>query len=139
MIEFCASISKYPCQFNNHLSLLDYLQTRLPAICDSASGYKFRIYFHLDYNDITDVIATLLQIPPIQRCSFVEIEIPVFRGGKNQLPVEAISNWLEKSVPRMEFNDRKQKEKFLKIWMNDIPNVQEMIDHLKMVYLNLND
>ena len=89
--------------------------------------------FFLDYNDIADAIASLLQIALIQRCSNVEITIPFSRGVR--LPVEAISNWLEKSVPRMEFNDRKQKEKFLKIWMNDISNAQEMIGHLKMVYL----
>ena len=49
--------------------------------------------------------------------------------------MEAISNWFEMSADGMEINNRKQKEKFLTIWMDDVENAREMIDHLKMVYL----
>ena len=72
---------------------------------------------------------------PIKCCSAVEIDILHSWEVHQQLPVEAISNWLEMSAVRMEINDRKQKEKFLKILMMDIQNARELIDHLKMVYL----
>ena len=126
--------------FNNHSTLINYLQNRLLSICDSARGYKFRISFRSDEdeNDITNVIESILQIPTIERCSNVEIEIHCCWEVNKQLPVEMISNWLQKSVDEMEINSRKQEEKLLTIRMCDIQNTQEMIDHLKLVYLLFN-
>lgn len=136
MIEFYAYITHDDkTYFNNHSKLLYYLQNRLLQICDSARGYKFRILFFSHANTITNVIESILQMPPIERCSNVEIEIPFLWRVQKQLPVKAISNWLEMSAVRMEINDRKQKEKFLKILMMGIQNARELIDHLKMVYL----
>ena len=134
MIDFRAGISHaHQYHFNNHSSLLDYLQNRLLIICDLAQSYKFIIGF-FDANAITNVIGSILQMAPIKCCSTVEIGIS-HSWIETQLPVEAISNWLEMSAVRMEINDRKQKEKFLKILMMGIQNARELIDHLKMVYL----
>ena len=141
MIEFSAIISQHDRNyFNNHSTLIDYFQNQLLSICDSARGYKFRIYFRSDEdeNDITNVISSILQLPTIERCSNVEIEIRCYWEVNKQLPVEVISNWLEKSVDGMEINSRKQREKLLTIRMRDIQNVQKMIDHLKSVYLLFN-
>ena len=137
MIDFNAGISHaHQYHFNNHSSLLDYLQNRLLIICDLAQSYKFIIGFFLDTNAITNVIGSILQMAPIKCCSTVElICISYSLEVQKQFPVEAISNWLEMSAVRMEINDRKQKEKFLKILMMGIQNARELIDHLKMVYL----
>ena len=136
MIEFYAYISQDDTTyFNNHSKLLYYLQNRLLQICDSARGYKFSILFFSHANTITNVIESILQMPPIERCSNVEIEIPFLWRVQKQLPVKAISNWLEMSADGMEINYQRKREKFLKIWMSDIQNTKEMIDHLVMVYL----
>ena len=61
-------------------------------------------------------------------------------GVQRELPAEAISNWLENPSDVMKINDRKPKEKLLKIWIDDhddipVPNASEMIEHLKIVCL----
>ena len=116
MIKFSAIISQHDRNyFNNHSTLIDYFQNRLFSICDSARCYKFRISFGHDENenDIANVILSLLQIPTIERCSNVEMEIQWLWGVNKQLSVEVISNLLEKSVDGMEINDQYKNEKFL--------------------------
>ena len=97
MIEISAIISQHDRNyFNNYSTLIDYLQNRLISICDSARGYIFRIYFRSDENesDVTNLISSILQMPTIERCSNVEIEIQCCREVNKQLPVK-ISNWLD--------------------------------------------
>lgn len=132
LIEFCAFISQDPDDFNNQLSLLDYIQNRLLAFCDSSRGYEFEIS-DSDANAITNVIESILLMPPIRRCSVLKIRI--HRGEENQLPMEAISDWLEESVDEMQINARTPKEKYLEIRLNGIQNAKELLEHLKMVYL----
>ena len=133
MVEFLPHIPlNDPNYFTNHLQLLDYFQNRLISICDSAHAYKFTIPCFLNANDIANVILSILQMSPIKRCSNVQI-VSNCLGVQNQLPVEVISNWLEKTVDGMEINYRKFKEIILKIRMSGIQNTQEIIDNLKMV------
>ena len=81
------------------------------------------------------MIAPMLQMPGIRDCSSIEIEIcGLSHVLCNCLPIEGISNWLEKSASdertKMAWN-----EKFMEIRMSGgIQNVREMVDHLKMVY-----
>lgn len=137
--KFYAKISQNPHDFDNHLKLLDYLKNRLLAVCDSSRGYRFDIDFVLDddndtdANAVTNVLESILLMPPTGRCSVLKIKI--YGEGKNQLPVEAISNWLEESVDRMQINALTPKEKYLKIRLNGIQNAVEMLERLKMVYL----
>ena len=131
MIEIYAFISQdYPNPFNNHSAILDCLQ----LLGDSSRGYKFQMFFCSDANVITNIISSILQMPPVKRCSHVEIDIPCLFGVQKQLPVEEISNWLGISVDDIETNDRKPREKYLKIKMHDIQNAREMINHLQMVH-----
>ena len=91
MIEFWARISQdYPPYFTDHSFLLNYLQNRLLGICDSSRGYKFRISFWSDENAISNVISSILQMPPMKRCSNVEIEIYGTFGLHKQFPVEIL-------------------------------------------------
>lgn len=135
MIEFRAGFfPDDPYRFNCYSTLIDY-RIRFLQICDSARGYKFQIYFFSDANVITNIIASILQMPQIERCSTVELEIILRWGVQMQLPVKAILNWLENPADEMQINERKPKEKFLTIWLrgDHIHNVQELINHLKMV------
>ena len=119
--------------FIDHSQLLECIRNRLLPICDSSRGFKFRICFFSDKNSVTDTIASLLQMPEILRCPNVEITIPVRHPReKKQLPVEAISNWLEIANARKNV-DQNHKEKFLKIVFSGIQNAKEMLDHLAMV------
>lgn len=139
MIAFHAGISQHHSSyFANHSTLIDYLRACLNTICNSARGYKFLICFWSDEVEIcaiATVISSILQMPPVKRCENVAIEIPLPRQVQRALPVEAISNWLEKSSDEMQINDRKPKEKFLKIRADGIQNYRELIDCLKMVFL----
>ena len=74
----------------------------------------------------------MLQMPEIECCS--NIEIIIDSGKQIHLPIEAISNWLLKSVDGMENDVQNRKEKFLKIHLYDgIQNAHEMVDYLATV------
>lgn len=71
-----------------------------------------------------------------QDCSNVEIEI--VDRGERLLPVAAILKWLEKPADRTGNISQVQKEKFLRIGLfSGIQNAQQMLRHLKTVYLIL--
>ena len=86
--------------FRDHIHLLEYLRTRLLPICNSSRAYKFDI--SLGTKSAPDIIASLLQMPEIKCCSNVKIKFEQKRKVHNQLPVEEISNWLERCGDGME-------------------------------------
>lgn len=134
MIDFRARISAYDdgIDFSDHLQLLEYIRNRLLPICNSSLGYKFYIDFESDFNSAANVIASLLQMPEIKRCANVEIKIT--SREQNQLPIETISNWLERSADGMENNVQKHRERSLTISTDGVfGNTREMIDHMKTV------
>lgn len=136
MIEFRARISAYDdgIDFSDHLQLLEYIRNRLLPICNSSLGYKFYIDFESDFNSAANVIASLLQMPEIKRCANVEIKIIHWRGRQNQLPIETISTWLERSADVVENNVQKQRERSLTISTEGVfGNTREMLDHMKTV------
>ena len=151
MILIRAAIDQEPKDFSDYSAFLDHIRNRLLPICDSARCYKFDIIFPPKVN-AGNVISSILQMQPIKRCSNVEIEF-IFppNGGEMQnqwwmqnqlnqlpaeseLPVEAISYWLEKSNnDGIGINFRTRKEgKFLQIEMKT-NNAVEMFDHLRTV------
>ena len=148
MIEFNADIYEH-CHsyFSNHTQLLDYLCYRfLPIFFNSSRHYKFYFRFKSDGNSAANVVASVLQMPEIRRCSTIEIKI---HSKEQKLPVDAIINFLEESADEMGNNNgqiQNKKERFLKVifptwhwyWGNSIPrhgvqNTEEMLDHLKTV------
>lgn len=123
--------------FNNQAQLSEYIHHQLTPICYSSRCYKFRIHLMSYESSATEVIASLLQIPEIKRCSMLGIEL-IHWGEQNQLPIETISNWLEQSVDGMEMENsiQKHRERSLTITIDGIraiENVQEMLNHMKMV------
>ena len=118
--------------FSNHLQLLNHIQEELMPIFDSSHGYKFKVHFDSDANAGVNVIRQLLQMHPIDRCSNVEITLYGLEEQPNQLPLEAISNFLHRNRKcgriRQDSN-----EIYLRIKMAEIQNVHATCDHFKKV------
>ena len=129
LIHFVGDIDQDdPTCFGDHSVLLSYLDEQLLQLCNSSRGYEFVIYFHSDKNAGTNFISSLLQMPPISRCSNFGISLCCIEE-KMQLPVEAISNWLN----RKKHDGRIPREIFMRIYTREIQNVTEMCDHLSKV------
>ena len=150
-VAFWAGISQDdPTSFSNHFALLEHLRNGLLPTFNSSYRYEFHIHFHSDEDAIANVFASILQIPQINRCANVEVAIAeCFPLKEQKLPIEAISKWLEVkrtsnfppiSIPNgMEIIDLGQKENLLELRSTriEIQNAQELIEHLKKVFLKL--
>ena len=113
------------------------LHNRLLSICASARGYRFNIFSWRYEQSVRKLIASLLQMEEIKRCQNIDIDFRLYYGGnEKQLPVDEVSNWLERSSNGIEkFVNNKQKARSLKMQMKgiQIQNAREMIEHLKTV------
>ena len=128
-IHFAGDIDRDdPTCFSDHSILLSYLSEQLLKICDTSRRYEFKIYFRSDKNSATNFISSLLEMPPIIRCSNFEISLHRIEEAQ-QLPLETISDWLN----RRKTDGRIPQELFMKIWLHKIQNVTEMCDHLLKV------
>ena len=133
MITFIGEIDENdPNVFSNHLQFLNHIQEELLPICDSSFGYKFVIHFNSDKIAGANVIRQLLQMHPIDRCSNVEITLYGLEKQPNQLPLEAISNFLHRTRKcgriRQDSN-----EIFLRINLANIQNAYATCEHFKKV------
>ena len=145
----CKTEEDDPSQFSDHSPLLEHIR-HIVSICDSSRGYSFRFCFHAGMctgtcqrwrNDDDDfffrvesafgnAIASILEMPEIARSSTVSIyNYPLFRA---HLPVEAISNWLNRERHPTEQNQR-ERNLALHFYLRSAQNVQEMFDSLKQV------
>ena len=128
-IQFVGDIDQDdPTCFSDHSILLGYLSEQLLKICDTSRRYEFKIYFRSDKNSGTNLISSLLQMPPISLCSHFEIALCLIEEAQ-QLPVETISDWLN----RKKHDGRIPQEIFMKIYLHEIQNATEMCDHLSKV------
>lgn len=149
-IEFHATISQAePYHFSNHFALLEHLRNRFLPICDRSYHYQFNIWFTSDKEAIQNVIASILQMPQVNRCPNIEIDIgDGFKSKEQKLPIEAISKWLEvkrpdnfHSIPFPTWRwgsliDLNQKENSLtvragRIEVKEVGNLQALVEHLK--------
>ena len=140
LIHFVCAIDKNePCNFSNHSQLVNHLKTELLPIFGFSRAYKFSIRFYSEEKACTELIASILQMDPIERCSTLEIIFPKL-DHVLQLPVEAISNWLHRKHDGI---NEMTKERFLKIYSSGFfnyyinyihfQNAMEMCDYLKKV------
>ena len=120
-------------QFRDHSQLLDHFREQVLPICNSSPVYMFHIDFQSDNDGTADFIAQILQLPSINRCRAVYFQY------KNetfiQLPVEVISNWLNRNSDDG-IGGIEHGKKRLFLAMNNrikIQNAAEICDHLKMV------
>ena len=122
-------------QFNYHTQLLDHIREQLLPICDSSPVYSFQIDFQSDKDAAGNVIGQILQLPQINRCQ--KVRFHYYNETFIQLPVEVISNWLNRNS-----NDgigctgsgQSKTPRFLSTNSRiKIQNAVEMCDRMKMV------
>ena len=130
-VHFNGTIDKSnPSNFSDHSQLLDHLRNEFLPICGSSRGYIFEIYCYSKEASHINIIPGILQIPRIECCSNVEIELKGPAIYPIQLPIEPISNWLHRDCNG---NEEKSKERFLRIYSLNFPCIRELCDHLKKV------
>ena len=140
-IHFVFPISK-KClsSFSDHVQLLNYLRKELLPVCGTSRSYKFELSFNCNYDDYprndvdTNVIAQILQMRPIDRCSNVEIKLcGMYASPPMQWPIETVSDWLHQ---KSEGIAEKSQKRFLKIFSGGCENFRndrELCDHLREV------
>ena len=124
--------------FTDNSMLLAHLEEELLPICNACRSYLFEIDFLSDHSSATNVIATILQFGPIDRCSKVlfnlrSLDLPT------ELPVMSIVNWLNRNQNSDTVNAYWQvkKERILEIDSQAyIPNLLALVNGLKKVNLN---
>ena len=133
LIHFICAANEYA--FNDS-TLIEHLRDELLPIFDSPRRYKFDVYYSDSKFITTDIIASILQLPQIRRCSNVELARSViWTNGQTPGPVsmEAISNWLNRTHDEgMKDGHITQPERLLRL--NGIPNVRETSDYLIKVH-----
>ena len=116
-------------------TLLEHIHNIVP-ICDSSRGYEFDFDLEMDSSwntNVYNLIASILEMTAIACSSTVCIYIRSLYGFMilSQLPIEIISNWLNRERNAM---NQKQQERVFKL---DFPVqyslIQEMCDFLKQV------
>lgn len=130
--------------FSDHFQLQEHIRNELLPICDSSRRYTFDIRFFSDENAGTNFIEEILQMDPINSCSTL---IFVLSGPENhqlQLPIEAISTWLNR---RSDGIYEKLEKRYLYIvtqalWVSkgsrpSIQNGRDLCDLLKKVKIIL--
>ena len=129
------------CCFNDS-TLIEHI-CLIMSICDSSRGYTFLLLPYSNSDEDADMVGnafgTILEIPAISHSSQISIDTLLVR--LTQLPIEIVSNWLNRERHEM---DQKQRERNLQLGCQ-VPNaaIQEMCDFLKQVfsifeYLSLN-
>ena len=123
-------------QFSNYQTLIEYISERLLPICESSRQYIFGFNFFSDKNSASNIIASILQMAQISRYGCFGVYIVLIDTNPAQLPIETISNWLNRNSGAMEIH-QKQTESFLLIRSSEtFQNIPEMCDFLKMVNFN---
>ena len=138
LIHFDASISDKELKFNgggqNFLSFYNHIRHEFAPICDSIGQYSFTIsnVWDHDSSEVTSFIASILQIPQINRST--NVYFCICNQQMIQLPVDEISNWLNRKSEDKINNCKKQRERLLQIRGGaPVRNAREMCDFLKEV------
>lgn len=118
----CRINQHVPSEFSNHSTLVGYIRDGLLPIYDSPRRYKFNIYFYSDKNSCTEVIASILKMPQIVRCSNIVIRLYQIHDPV-ELPNDEIAQWLNQITDRIGFIGKKVENKCLKIVSDNIGNI----------------
>ena len=130
MISFVCKVDEDdPSQFRNASALLDHIRHIL-SICNSSREYFFELTLRTDSNAFGNVIASILEMPTIASWSHVCIA-SLFPTGVTQLPIEVISNWLNRE--HREIDQNQQKRRLILGCFAEYAHIQEMCDFLKQV------
>ena len=121
--------------FSNHSSLIEHIR-HIVSICDSFHGYSFFFALKTDSSwdmNVYNLIASILEMPAIASSSTVYIG-PNFVSitlSQLQLPIEIISNWLNRE--RNAMNQKQRERLFVFHFPVKHSQFQEMYDFLKQV------
>ena len=119
-----------PYCFNDHYELLNYLSDRFLPICDKSRGYEFWIGSDSDANTTKSIIASILKMEQVVRCSNLTLWLSTADRIKLPLPIEEISNWLHRVC-----DGGGQREQSLSIQLAKIENLVEVLTQLKEVFI----
>ena len=112
-------------QFADHSTLIEHIR-QIVSICDSSRGYAFFV----DSDVLGNVISSTLEMSAIARSSFASF---IFLSHSTRhLPIEAISNWLNRERNAMDQNQQKRTLALMCL-VPDAPQIQEMCDFLVQV------
>ena len=118
---------------NYYSTLLEHIRN-IVSICDSSRGYSFDFALKMDSSwdmNVCNFIASILQMPAIACSSTVYIGPQYLITSLSQLPIEIISNWLNRERQAM---NQKQRERVLQLnFPVQYSQFQEMCDFLKQV------
>ena len=131
VINFCFGIGinqKNPSQFSNHSAALEHIH-HIVSICNSPREYDFHFQSHSNSSAFGNLITSILEMREIARSSFVYISGDYYGHTNTQLPIETISNWLNRERHTM---DQIQRTLILSC-SAQYSNIQEMCDFLKQV------
>lgn len=141
--------------FTDHTQLLGHIQNEFLPICGSPHGYKIEINFISDPWTAPNVIAALLQMPQIDQCSNVHINININMNIKQtmlkmfnmlsrlsfyltKLDIEAIANWLQRQFDvGTGKSGQNRRERRLQIKLPGLRNTGEICSYLKEVQILL--
>ena len=122
-------------QFRDHSQLIAHLIEQMLPICHSSPVYRFCIDFQAANDAAGNFICQILQLLSIDRCQ--EVYFDYSNETFIQLPVDAISNWLNRESEHEIDNTGTGKSKKERILGTNnrirIQNAAEMCDRLKMV------
>ena len=124
-----------PSRFYDHDQVLEYLRNRLLPICDKSREYEFCIGsdLDLDANTTRFIIASILKMEQVDRCSNVVIDFPIDVDDGTKLPIDEISNWLHRSCDAGGLRERSLFIQLEKIESRSF--YVEVFTHLKEVFI----
>ena len=143
-LELRGKISHRFCDFTDNSLLLTHIEKELLPIANACRTYtyKFKIAFDVDYSVATNMLGKILRFGSIDGCSNVLFDLNHAIFSPTNLPVDTISNWLNRSrnFNAISANGQTIKERILEIKIDDrILNISEMINDLKKVNFNYYD
>ena len=122
-----------PSHSSNCSTLLEHIRN-IVSICDSSRGYSFAFALQTDSSwdmNVCNLIASILEMPTIACSSTVYIGPLYCFKTLSQLPIEIISNWLNRERQAMNQKQRNRVLQFL--FPVQYSQIQEMYDFLKQV------
>lgn len=119
--------------------LLDFLDRIMSQVFDRCRGLDLSIDFESYHTSAMELLASILQLPPIKECSSAYITFSICDGPDTpllelDLPIDAIVHWLYLPLK----SNKRSKERSLYIFPDLIPkNTKELVERLKQVSTNL--
>ena len=124
--------------FRDPLHLLNHLRNELLPICDSTYNYEFFISFLSHEASATDIIDSILQMPPINSSTNVKFDLyhpNTYGETLTRLPIDAVSAWLDRPNDVIMKCKRQQNTPLkLDFDVDGVQNTQELLDHFKEVH-----